>query len=174
MKSVNSQRVYNFSSGPAVMPVPVLEKAREELLSAGGKGMSVMEMSHRSDILRDVLMKAERGLRELLNAPEDYRILFLQGGASMQFSMVPMNFLTHETCGRFHRHRFVEPKGSRRGRSFRRCQILSIRRRPTGIGPCRSMPSFVLLPTRHTFITRQTKRSTASNSNTRSTRVEYL
>ena len=75
------------------MPVPVLERAREELLSFGGTGMSVMEMSHRSDHFGEVLESAERGLRELLNVPDNYRILFLQGGAALQFAMIPMNFL---------------------------------------------------------------------------------
>jgi phosphoserine aminotransferase len=76
------------------MPVPVLERAREELLSLGGSGMSVMEMSHRSEHFGEVLETAERGLRGLLSVPENYRILFLQGGASLQFAMIPMNFLT--------------------------------------------------------------------------------
>ncbi|MEO8573417.1 MAG: 3-phosphoserine/phosphohydroxythreonine transaminase [Pyrinomonadaceae bacterium] len=87
------ERIYNFSSGPATMPAPVLERAREELLSAGGTGMSVMEMSHRSGHFSKILEGAEQGLRELLAVPDNFRILFLQGGASLQFSMVPMNFL---------------------------------------------------------------------------------
>ncbi len=76
------------------MPLPVLEKARDELLSLNGIGMSVMEISHRSDEFAEILALAERGLRELLSVPGNYKILFLQGGASLQFSMVPMNFLT--------------------------------------------------------------------------------
>ena len=79
------------------MPLPVLEKAREELLSHGGAGMSVMEMSHRSTQFGDILSAAERGLRDVLSVPDNYRILFLQGGASLQFSMVPMNLLTADT-----------------------------------------------------------------------------
>jgi phosphoserine aminotransferase len=75
------------------MPLPVLERAREELLSTGGSGMSVMEMSHRSKHFSEILAHAEAGLRELLGVPANYRILFLQGGAAMQFAMVPMNFL---------------------------------------------------------------------------------
>jgi phosphoserine aminotransferase len=88
-----SERIYNFSAGPAVLPVPVLEKAREEMLSLGGIGMSVMEVSHRSTYFAPVLAAAENGIRELLGVPQNYRILFLQGGASLQFSMVPMNLL---------------------------------------------------------------------------------
>lgn len=86
-------RIYNFSAGPAVMPVEVLAKAQSELLSLGGIGMSVMEISHRSTHFAAVLEKAETGIRGLLGVPENYRILFLQGGATLQFSMVPMNFL---------------------------------------------------------------------------------
>jgi len=85
--------IYNFSAGPAMLPPTVLEKARDELLSLNGIGMSVMEISHRSKHFDDVLERAENGIRELLRVPENYSILFLQGGASQQFSMVPMNFL---------------------------------------------------------------------------------
>ena len=87
------QRIYNFSAGPAVLPVPVLEKAQSELLSLGGIGMSVMEISHRSHHFETILESARNGLRELLAVPQHYEILFLQGGASLQFSMVPLNFL---------------------------------------------------------------------------------
>lgn len=84
-------RIHNFSAGPAVLPLPVLKKAREELLSLNGIGMSVLEISHRSKEFEEILQKAESKLRKLLAVPEDYAILFLQGGASLQFSMVPMN-----------------------------------------------------------------------------------
>ena len=86
-------RVFNFSAGPAILPAEVLEKAQSELLSLGGTGMSVMEVSHRSKYFAPVLEAAERGIRELLEVPANYRVLFLQGGASLQFSMIPMNFL---------------------------------------------------------------------------------
>src|SRR5579885_1963915 len=88
-----TERIFNFSAGPAVLPVPVLEKAREEMLSLPGVGMSVMEISHRSKTFDAIHQSAKAGLRELLGVPEGYEILFLQGGASLQFSMVPMNFL---------------------------------------------------------------------------------
>ncbi|HEV2836505.1 MAG TPA: aminotransferase class V-fold PLP-dependent enzyme, partial [Pyrinomonadaceae bacterium] len=88
-----TERIFNFSAGPAILPVPVLEEAQRDLLSLPGVGMSVMEISHRSKTFDDVLAGAEAGVRELLNIPENYRILFLQGGASLQFSMVPINFL---------------------------------------------------------------------------------
>jgi len=86
-----TERVFNFSAGPAVLPVPVLEKARDEMLSYKGCGMSVMEMSHRSKEYLDIITRAEAGLRQLLGVSDDYAVLFLQGGASLQFSMVPMN-----------------------------------------------------------------------------------
>lgn len=89
-----SERIYNFSSGPAVLPDSVLAKAREEMLSYGGIGMSVMEISHRSPEFEAILESAKMGIRDLLRIPENYQILFLQGGASLQFSMVPMNFLS--------------------------------------------------------------------------------
>jgi phosphoserine aminotransferase len=88
-----TERIFNFSAGPAVLPVPVLERAREEMLSLPGVGMSVMEISHRSKVFDEIIGGAERGLRELMGIPEGYHVLFLQGGASLQFSMVPMNLL---------------------------------------------------------------------------------
>ncbi len=88
-----SERIFNFSAGPAVLPVPVLEEAQRDMVSLPGVGMSVMEISHRSKTFDEIIGNAERGIRELLNVPNDYHLLFLQGGASLQFSMVPMNFL---------------------------------------------------------------------------------
>lgn len=88
-----TERIYNFSAGPAVLPVPVLEQAREEMLSLPGVGMSVMEISHRSEAFDEIMGGAEQGLRDLLGIPAGYRVLFLQGGASLQFSMIPMNLL---------------------------------------------------------------------------------
>lgn len=94
-----TERIYNFSAGPATLPETVLEEARDELLSHQGTGMSVMEISHRSKQFQDVIDGAEAGLRGLLDIPDNYRILFLQGGATLQFSMIPMNFLrTGETA----------------------------------------------------------------------------
>lgn len=88
-----TERIYNFSAGPAILPGEVLEKAQNELLSLNGIGMSVMEISHRSKHFAPILESAENGIRTLLDIPENYKILFLQGGASLQFSMIPMNFL---------------------------------------------------------------------------------
>jgi phosphoserine aminotransferase len=86
-------RVFNFSPGPAVLPLPVLEQARDEMLSLPGVGMSVLEISHRSPAFDRILEETIASLRELLGVGDDYEIVFLQGGASLQFSMVPMNLL---------------------------------------------------------------------------------
>ena len=84
-------RAFNFSAGPAVLPLEVLEKAQNEIIDYRGSGMSVMEMSHRSKEFQGIIDSAEANLRKLMNIPANYRILFLQGGASMQFAMVPLN-----------------------------------------------------------------------------------
>ncbi|MBI4771935.1 MAG: 3-phosphoserine/phosphohydroxythreonine transaminase [Chloroflexi bacterium] len=85
------QRVHNFNAGPAVLPLPVLEQARDELLNYRGAGMSVMEMSHRSAAFEDIIGRTEADLRQLLGIPAGYRVLFLQGGATLQFAMLPAN-----------------------------------------------------------------------------------
>src|SRR5687767_14051963 len=87
-------RIFNFSAGPAVLPMPVLEQAQREMLALPGVGMSVMEISHRSKAFEDLLNGAIVDFRALTGAPSNYQILMLQGGASLQFSMVPMNLLT--------------------------------------------------------------------------------
>jgi phosphoserine aminotransferase len=92
--STTTARVYNFSSGPAVLPVSVLEQVQRDLVSLPGVGMSILEVSHRSTIFEQVIAKAEADLRELAGIPANYKVLFLQGGASLQFSMVPLNLLT--------------------------------------------------------------------------------
>jgi phosphoserine aminotransferase len=89
-----TDRIYNFSSGPAVMPLAVLEHVQRDLVALPGVGMSVMEISHRSATFEAILAKAEADIRRLASVPDGYRILFLQGGASLQFSMVPLNLLT--------------------------------------------------------------------------------
>jgi len=86
-------RVFNFSAGPAVLPMPVLEEAQRDLIALPGVGMSVMEISHRSKTFEDLLHKAQDDIRALAGVPANYKILMLQGGASLQFSMVPMNLL---------------------------------------------------------------------------------
>ncbi len=86
-------RVFNFSAGPSVLPVEVLKKASNEMLNFGDSGMSVMEMSHRSKVFMSIIDDCEKLLRELMNIPDNYKVLFLQGGASSQFSMIPLNLL---------------------------------------------------------------------------------
>ena len=88
------ERVFNFSAGPSMLPLSVLESAQKDLLAYGDTGMSVMEMSHRSKMYEEIIQKAENSLRELLNIPDNYKVLFLQGGASSQFAMVPLNLMT--------------------------------------------------------------------------------
>src|SRR6202158_2339170 len=99
MTSTTVHRVYNFSAGPAVLPLPVLEEIQRDLIALPGVGMSILEISHRSKAFESILAQAEADIRSLANVPSSYRVLFLQGGASMQFSMVPMNLLgPHETA----------------------------------------------------------------------------
>ncbi|MCD7773031.1 MAG: 3-phosphoserine/phosphohydroxythreonine transaminase [Ruminococcus sp.] len=92
-------RVYNFSAGPAVLPEEVLKEAADEMLDYKGCGMSVMEMSHRSKVFDQIIKEAEADLRELMNIPDNYKVLFLQGGASMQFAAVPMNLMKNRKAG---------------------------------------------------------------------------
>lgn len=91
-------RVYNFSAGPAVLPEEVLKSAAEEMLDYGGTGMSVMEMSHRSKAFGTIITAAEADLRELMHIPGNYKVLFLQGGASQQFAMIPMNLMKNRAA----------------------------------------------------------------------------
>lgn len=91
-------RVFNFSAGPAVLPEEVLKEAAEEMLDYQGTGMSVMEMSHRSAAFEKIITDAENNLRDLMGIPDNYKVLFLQGGASLQFSMIPMNLMKHGTA----------------------------------------------------------------------------
>jgi len=92
-------RVFNFSPGPSVLPLPVLQKAAAEMTDANGTGQSVMEMSHRSKDYKPIIDKAESLLRELMNIPSNYKVLFLQGGASLQFAMVPLNLAAGDAPG---------------------------------------------------------------------------
>src|SRR5215208_90392 len=87
-------RIYNFAAGPAVLPLTVLEEIQRDLVSLPGVGMSILEISHRSATFESILAQAEADIRTLGGIPPNYKVLFLQGGASLQFSMVPMNLLT--------------------------------------------------------------------------------
>jgi phosphoserine aminotransferase len=109
-----TERVYNFSAGPAVLPLPVLEEAQRDLVALPGVGASVLELSHRSSTIEGIMSEAENNIRRLAGVPDNYRVLFLQGGASLQFSMVPMNLLRpegsadHVVTGYFARMAFEE------------------------------------------------------------------
>ncbi len=100
------EQIYNFSAGPSVLPKPVLEKVQQELQSYQGLGMSVMELSHRSSHFEEIIKQAEQLLRELMHIPDNYKVLFTQGGASLQFSMVPMNLMNQ------HNHAYYVNTGS--------------------------------------------------------------
>ena len=91
-------RVYNFSAGPAVLPEEVLKEAQEEMMDYRGCGMSVMEMSHRSKMFDEIIQEAEADLRDLMNIPSNYKVLFLQGGASLQFAQIPMNLMKNRVA----------------------------------------------------------------------------
>ena len=90
---MNYGRTFNFSAGPAMMPEPVLEEIRDEMMNYRGSGMCVMEMSHRSKVFQQIVDEAEADLRELMNIPDNYKVLFIQGGATLQFAMIPMNLM---------------------------------------------------------------------------------
>lgn len=91
-------RVYNFSAGPAVLPEEVLKEVAEEMMDYRGCGMSVMEMSHRSKMFEDIIQETEKDLRDLMHIPDNYKVLFLQGGASQQFAMIPMNLMKNRVA----------------------------------------------------------------------------
>lgn len=90
-------RIYNFSAGPSMLPVEVLESARDNMLNYEGSGMSVMEMSHRSKAYDDIIVKAESQMRKVMNIPDNYKVIFMQGGATLQFAMVPLNLMNKTT-----------------------------------------------------------------------------
>ncbi|ESL02762.1 phosphoserine transaminase [Catonella morbi ATCC 51271] len=109
------ERVYNFSAGPAVLPEEVLKECQEEMMNYGETGMSVMEMSHRSKAFENIINTAEADLRELMNIPDNYKVLFLQGGASLQFAMIPMNLMKNKVAdyiitGQWAKKAFAEAK----------------------------------------------------------------
>ena len=108
-------RVYNFSAGPSMLPLPVLEQAASEMTDYNGSGMSVMEMSHRSPVYDAIIKEAEKDLRTLMNIPDNYKVLFLQGGASTQFAAVPLNLMKtgkadYVVSGQFSKKAYEEAK----------------------------------------------------------------
>ena len=108
-------RTYNFSAGPSMLPQQVLEECRDEMLNYRGSGMSVMEMSHRSKVFQTIIDEAEADLRSLMGIPDNYKVLFIQGGATLQFSMIPMNLMVHGAadyivCGAWSQKAYSEAK----------------------------------------------------------------
>jgi len=101
-------RVYNFSAGPSVLPLPVLERAASEMTDTNGTGQSVMEMSHRSKDFKPIIDKTESLLRELMGIPSNYKVLFLQGGASLQFSMIPLNLAAGDAPGKGRKASYID------------------------------------------------------------------
>ena len=91
-------RVFNFSAGPSVLPEAVLKQCAEDMMDYKGSGMSVMEMSHRSKVYDNIIKEAEQDLRDLMEIPDNYKVLFLQGGASQQFAAIPMNLMKNKVA----------------------------------------------------------------------------
>ncbi|WP_226670062.1 3-phosphoserine/phosphohydroxythreonine transaminase [Metabacillus litoralis] len=118
-------RAYNFNAGPAAIPLPVLERAQKELVNFNNTGMSVMELSHRSKDYEEVHNRANSLLRELLGIPENYEVLFLQGGASLQFSMIPMNFLQENKTAHFIMSGAWSEKALKEAKMFGETRILA-------------------------------------------------
>ena len=116
------KRAFNFSAGPAALPLEVLEEAAAELFDYRGTGMSVMEMSHRSDEFVEIAQRAEADLRELLGVSDDYAVLFLQGGATAQFAAVPLNLLGDRDRCRSRQHRRVGEESHQRGQALLPCE----------------------------------------------------
>ena len=112
---MSETRIYNFSAGPSMLPLSVLEKAASEMTNYHGSGMSVMEMSHRSKVYDSIIQGTEASLRRILNIPDTYKVLFLQGGATTQFAAIPMNLLTtgkadYAVTGNFAKNAYQEAK----------------------------------------------------------------
>lgn len=119
------KRVYNFSAGPSTLPEPVLKRAADEMLCYGNSGMSVMEMSHRSSYFDDIIKEAESLLREIMNIPSNYKVLFLQGGASTQFAMIPLNLMTHSNEADFVLTGSWAKKAYNEAKRYGKCSVIA-------------------------------------------------
>ena len=135
--SANVHRVYNFNPGPAALPLEVLQQAQAEMVDYRGTGMSVMEISHRSKEFEAIIQGAEADLRELLGIPANYKVMFLQGGASLQFAMIPMNFRPAGRLGGLYRHRHLEQDGGQGSRPSWAPPISRPTRKQTASRTCR-------------------------------------
>ncbi|MCB8816917.1 3-phosphoserine/phosphohydroxythreonine transaminase [Desulfosporosinus shakirovi] len=117
-------RVYNFAAGPAVLPEEVLKEAAGEMLDYNGTGMSVMEMSHRSKAFEEIITDAEKTLRDLMNIPDNYKVLFLQGGASQQFAMIPMNLMKNRVADHINTGQWAK-KAIAEGKLFGKINVIA-------------------------------------------------
>ncbi|AFQ42917.1 3-phosphoserine/phosphohydroxythreonine transaminase [Desulfosporosinus meridiei] len=117
-------RIFNFSAGPAVLPEEVLKEAAEEMLDYNGTGMSVMEMSHRSKAFEQIITEAEKDLRDLLQIPDNYKVLFLQGGASQQFAMIPMNLMKNKVADHINTGQWAK-KAIAEGKLFGKINVIA-------------------------------------------------
>ena len=113
-------RVFNFSAGPSGLPLEILQQAQADMINYKNCGMSVMEMSHRSEDFEEIIKTAESDLRDLMKIPENYKVMFLQGGGTLQFSMVPLNLLRSSKKSGLYRHRPVGKKSGQRSAEVRR------------------------------------------------------
>ena len=138
---MTTTRVFNFGAGPAVLPVPVLEEVQRDLMALPGVGISILEISHRSKPFESILAQAEADMRALAGIPDNYRVLFLQGGASLQFSMVPMNLLSPGATADYLDTGIVGREGHRRSTEGRRRERRRARPRPTSTRGFRRSPS---------------------------------
>ena len=156
--------VFNFNAGPAALPPPVLEKVQAELLDYQGKGMSIMEMSHRSKEFEAINNRAEANFKRLIGVGDGYRVLFVQGGASTQFATVPMNFLPTGGTGRLPRDRDLGREGDRGSRPCSARRTSPPRPSSTATSGCRRPAEIQLSASRQprTSTSRRTRRSRGS------------
>src|SRR5262245_51781911 len=131
MTTTAVHRVFNFAAGPAVLPVPVLEQVQRDLIALPGVGMSILELSHRSKVVESIMAQAEADIRTLAGVPDDYRVLFVQGGASLQFAMVPMNLLDADAVADY-----IDAGvwGAKASKKLERSAASTSRRQPKAIG----------------------------------------
>ncbi len=125
-----TDRIFNFGAGPGVLPESVLAEAQRDMMALPGVGMSVLEISHRGKAFDEMIQGCEADIRKLAGIPSSYHVLFLQGGASLQFAMVPMNILPPGRQGRLHRHGLLGPEGVQGGQEVRRAADRGLDRGP--------------------------------------------
>lgn len=158
-------RVYNFSAGPAMMPLEVLEQARDELLDWGGSGMSVMEVSHRGKAFVECAAAAEAALREIMAIPDNYKCLFLQGGAFGEFAAVPMNLAAPDATIDFLNTGDWSAKAITEAKKYANVAVIADEK-PGNYVKVPAAGSFTVTPAPPTCTTRPTRRSGASSSAT--------